>query len=96
LVFWICVIPSFVLTRFWIWPLLWYSAIFESQSWLKQFEQTLWPGSANIFRSLCHICMSLLLAFSLVCFTKLLYITTTMTMMPKNHPPRRTSTNAVG
>jgi hypothetical protein len=93
LVFWICVIPSFVLTRFWIWPLLWYSAIFESQSWLKQFEQTLWPGSATIFRSLCHICMSLLLAFSLVCLTRLLSITT-LRMMPTNRlPPRRSSAN---
>ena len=66
------VLPSFVIARFVIWPALWYSAAFESAEWLTQLEQTLWPGSANTFRILFHVWMTMLLCFSVFYFRRLI------------------------
>ena len=65
--YWILVLPSFVATRFYVYPLLWYSAT-NAQEWRIRLEEELWKGSAEQFLRLCNACMVLLLlvsAFSL-------------------------------
>lgn len=71
-IYWCLVIPSFVATRFLVWPAIWYSATFESQVWLKQLEKTLWPGSAALFRNVLHGLMAILLASTVMYFRRLL------------------------
>ena len=66
------VIPSFVIARFIIWPALWYSVAYESQSWLKQLEMTLWPGSALVLRIIMHTLMLILHCVSLLYLRRLL------------------------
>ncbi|GKY94941.1 hypothetical protein MPSEU_000459000 [Mayamaea pseudoterrestris] len=70
-VYFLLVLPSYVVTRLVIWPLLWYSATFESEKWLRQFEQTLVPGSARILKGVMHVLMSLLMLMTLVHFKRL-------------------------
>jgi hypothetical protein len=72
-VYWLGVIPSFVITRFLVWPLLWYSAVFESQRWLIQLEKTLWIGSATILRCIFHVWMLLIQILNMVYFYRLLH-----------------------
>lgn len=67
------VVPSFVIARFMIWPALWYSAAYESQSWLQQLEMTLWPGSALLLRVIMHSLMLILHGISLLYLRRLLY-----------------------
>ena len=68
--YWTAVLPSFVATRFYVYPMLWHSATSSSvaEEWRVHLEETLWKGSADQFVRLCHVCMVLLLlvsAFSL-------------------------------
>jgi hypothetical protein len=67
------VVPSFIVARFVIWPALWYSVAFESQSWLKQLEMTLWPGSALLLCIIMHTLMLILHCISLLYLYRLLY-----------------------
>ena len=71
-VYWVLVIPSFVVARFMIWPAIWYSAAFESTFWLTQLEKTLWPGSAALLRNTIHFFMAIVLAMSVIYFRRLL------------------------
>lgn len=71
-VYWLLVIPSYLVSRFFIWGSLWYSAAFESGTWLLQLERTLWPGSALQFRSIIHILMVILQVFTVIYFRRLL------------------------
>lgn len=66
------VIPVFVVCRFGIWPALWYSATFESQSWLRQLEQTLVPGAALVMRAFMHIWFVLTMGVTVVYVRRLL------------------------
>jgi hypothetical protein len=70
-VYYVLVLPSYIVTRLIIWPLLWYSATFESEKWLRQFEQTLVPGSARILKGVMHVLMSLLMMLTVVHFQRL-------------------------
>ena len=70
-ILWLLVIPSFVVTRFCIWPLLWYSATFESATWLRQLETTLWVGSATVVRTAVHGLMAGIEVLSVVYFRRL-------------------------
>lgn len=71
-IYWGLVIPSFVVTRFGIWPAIWYSATFESSQWLTQLEKTLWLGSAALLRNVFHLLMVILHALSVIYFRRLL------------------------
>lgn len=71
-IYWGLVIPSFVVTRFAIWPAIWYSASFESTKWLTQLEKTLWPGSAALLRNVFNLLMVILHAMSVIYFRRLL------------------------
>jgi hypothetical protein len=66
------VLPSFVIARFMIWPALWYSLTYESQSWLRQLEMTLWPGSALLLRCIMHALMIILHGLSILYLRRLL------------------------
>lgn len=70
-VYWGLVIPSFVVTRFSMWPAIWYSATFESKVWLLQLERTLWPGSAALFRNIFHVLMVIVHTMSFIYFRRL-------------------------
>jgi hypothetical protein len=70
-VYFLLVIPTFVYARFLVWPLLWYSAAFESTNWLKQLENTLVPGSARILMYLIHALMFTLMIMTLIYFGRL-------------------------
>jgi hypothetical protein len=65
------VLPTYIATRFLIWPALWYSATFESEKWLRQLEQTLVPGSASLLKGVMHILMTMLMATTVVHFNRL-------------------------
>jgi hypothetical protein len=66
------VIPSFVVTRFMIWPAVWYSLEVESKVWLVQLENMLMPGSALAMRCTFHFWMILLMGSTVVYFRRLL------------------------
>jgi hypothetical protein len=68
-----CVIPSYCVARFGIWPALWYSMATESKQWLLQLERTLVPGSAGVMRIVVHTWMSLLMGFTVMYFRRLVY-----------------------
>jgi hypothetical protein len=70
-VYYLLVLPSYVVTRLMIWPMLWYSATFESEQWLRQFEHQLVPGSARILKGVMHVLMALLMLMTLVHFKRL-------------------------
>jgi hypothetical protein len=72
-IYWYIVIPSFVITRFIIWPNLWYSMMTDSaQKWLQQLEMTLWSGSALLLSCIMHTLMIVLHALSILYFRRLL------------------------
>lgn len=66
------VIPSFVITRFLMWPCVWYSLEVESKAWLVQLENMLVPGSAFAMRCTFHFWMILLMGSTVVYFRRLL------------------------
>lgn len=70
-VFWVFVVPTFILARFAVWPAIWYSAAYESSAWLLQLEKTLWPGSAAMIRYAIHFLMAALEILSVVYFQRL-------------------------
>ena len=65
------VLPSYIATRLVIWPLLWYSATFESDKWLRQFEHQLVPGSARILKGVMHALMTILMSMTVIHFKRL-------------------------
>lgn len=65
------VLPSFVVTRFFIWPNLWSSAAAESQVWLRQVEYTLFPGAAKLLHTMLHLWMILLEGLAIKYFGRL-------------------------
>ena len=67
------VVPSFLYFRFWVWPLLGYSATVESERWLAQLESTLVPGSALWFRRAFQVWMALWMGFHAVHFKRLVF-----------------------
>jgi TLC domain len=60
------VLPSFVYCRFYVWGLLWHSALTESHAWLQQLEKTLFPNAALILQSLWNVCMAGLFVANLI------------------------------
>lgn len=67
------VVPSFLYFRFWVWPLLGYSATVESERWLAQLESTLVPGSALWFRRAFQVWMALWMGFHAIHFKRLVF-----------------------
>jgi len=65
------VLPTFVVTRFGVWPLLWYSAVFESKEWLRQLENTSIQGTARVMRGIFHVWMAAAMALTVVYFRRL-------------------------
>ena len=65
------VIPSFVYARFYVWPILWYSAIKESQNWFSQLENMLVPGSSLAIQALLNTVMVITMAMAIVYFKRL-------------------------
>jgi hypothetical protein len=62
--FWTLVLPSFLATRFYVYPMLWHSAT-SAEEWRMKLEETLWKGSADQFVRLCNVCILLLLLMSI-------------------------------
>lgn len=69
----VLVVPSFLYFRFWVWPLLGYSATVESEWWLAQLESTLVPGSAIWFRRAFQLWMALWMGFHAIHFKRLVF-----------------------
>ena len=68
------VIPSFCYSRFYVFPfVLGYSAIVESQDWLRQLENMVIPGSAKYIQLMFAIWLGLLMAMNIVYVKRLLY-----------------------
>jgi len=67
------VIPSFLYFRFWVWPMVGYSAVVESEQWLTQLESTLVPGSAQWFRRTSQVWMALWMGFHAIRFKRLVF-----------------------
>ena len=60
LLYWGMVLPCFVATHFYVYPLLWHSAT-TADEWRLDLEQELWKGSADQFLRLGHACLVFLL-----------------------------------
>lgn len=67
------VLPSYVYFRFYVWPLVGYSVMTESDRWLAQLESTLVPGSAKWFRITLQVWMALWMGFHMIHFQRLLF-----------------------
>lgn len=67
------VLPSFFYFRFYVWPMLGYSSIGESEQWLAQLESTLVPGSALWFRRTFLLWMTLWMGFHAIHFKRLVF-----------------------
>ena len=61
--YWTLVLPSYMATRFYVYPMLWYSAT-NATEWRIRLEELLWKGSEEQFLRLCHVCMVLSLLVS--------------------------------
>jgi hypothetical protein len=68
------VIPSFCYSRFYVFPfVIGYSALVESQDWLKQLEKMSIPGAAMYMRALFAVWVSLLMFMNVVYVRRLMY-----------------------
>eukprot|EP00797_Seminavis_robusta_P007454 Sro150_g068940.2 (686) ;mRNA; f:85138-87195 len=67
------VVPSFLYFRFYVWPMVGYSARVESEQWLAQLESTLVPGSASWFRWTFQTWMALWMGFHVIHFKRLFF-----------------------
>ena len=68
------VIPSFCYSRFYVFPfVVGYSAIVESQNWLRQLENMVIPGSAKYIQLMFGVWLALLMAMNIVYVKRLLY-----------------------
>ena len=67
------VFPSFLYFRFFVWPLLGYSATVESEQWLSQLESTLVPGSAMWFRRTFQLWMVFWISYHVLHFKRLVF-----------------------
>jgi hypothetical protein len=67
------VIPSFCYSRFYVFPfVIGYSALVESQDWLKQLEKMSIPGAAMYMRALFAVWLSLLMVMNVVYVRRLM------------------------
>lgn len=60
------VVVVFGVTRFGIWPALWWSACTESRSWLEQLDNTVVPGAARTMRWVMNLLFGLLMVITTV------------------------------
>jgi hypothetical protein len=68
------VIPSFCYSRFYVFPfVLGYSAIFESQDWLRQLENMSVPGLAKVMQFIFIVWLCLLMVMNIIYIKRLLY-----------------------
>lgn len=68
------VIPAFCYCRFYIFPfVIGYSALEESQSWLKQLENMLFPGTARYIHGIFVVSFCLLMVMNVVYARRLFY-----------------------
>lgn len=67
------VCPTFLYFRFWVWPMVGYSAMVESERWLAQLESALVPGSARWFRRTFQLWMGLWMGFHAIHFKRLVF-----------------------
>lgn len=75
LLYWGLVLPSFVVTRFYVYPVLWQSATSEdSEEWRIHLEQAFWKGSADQFVRLCDLCLIMLLLVSVFSLRRLIQL----------------------
>jgi hypothetical protein len=67
------VVPSFCYSRFYVFPfVIGYSALVESQDWLKQLEKMSIPGAAMYMRALFAVWLSLLMFMNVVYVRRLM------------------------
>mmetsp|Transcript_81641 Transcript_81641/g.236672 ORF Transcript_81641/g.236672 Transcript_81641/m.236672 type:complete len:607 (+) Transcript_81641:115-1935(+) len=68
------VIPAFCYSRFYLFPfVIGYSALEESQDWLRQLENMLYPGIARDVHNVFVVCFCLLIALNVVYARRLFY-----------------------
>jgi hypothetical protein len=68
------VIPAFCYCRFYVFPfVIYYSALEESQDWLRQLENMLVPGSAKYIHGMFVVSFCLLLVMNFVYVRRLMY-----------------------
>jgi len=68
------VLPTFLYARFFVLPfIVWYSAAFESQGWLKQIENVFVPGLARSLYIAFNGLLVVILLLNLVFFRRLLF-----------------------
>jgi hypothetical protein len=66
------VIPLFCFTRFYIFPfVIGYSALEESQDWLRQLENMLVPGIAKYIHGVFVVCFCLVMIMNIIYFQRL-------------------------
>lgn len=61
--YWVLVLPSFVATRFLVYPMIWHSAS-TAEDWRMRLDEALWKGAHDQFFRLCNVCIVLLLLIS--------------------------------
>jgi len=67
------VIPSFCFSRFYVFPfVIGYSALEESQDWLRQLENMLFPGFAKYIHGMFVVSYILLIIMNIVYFRRLI------------------------
>ena len=72
ILFYVGVVPSFVVARFLIWPALWRSAwTAESFHWFQQLEQTLFWGASWTLQCLWNACLLAVLMLNAIYFRRL-------------------------
>jgi hypothetical protein len=68
------VVPAFCYSRFYVFPfVIAYSALEESQDWLRQLENMLVPGSAKIIHGVFVVSFCLLMVMNFVYVRRLIY-----------------------
>lgn len=65
------VLPTFIYCRLVVWALIWWSSITESQTWWKQLEQTLVPGSAIALQVCLHATAFVTMGLTIIHFWRL-------------------------
>lgn len=84
----VLVVPAFCYTRFYIFPfVVGYSALEESQDWLRQLENMLVPGTAKFIHNFFVVAFLLFMSMNLVYFWRLLNHPHVMEALKK--PPSR-------
>lgn len=71
IVYWLGVLPTFIMTRFVIWTMLYYSSIYESYHWLSQLDNTIYVGSSRILRIIFHLWILLIQYLNIIYLLRL-------------------------